>query len=85
MRLKGYTTGGFQRGVPAWKEALWVVAKGLFFLNPIPWPSALRTALLRAFGARVGERVVVRSQVNITFPGGWNSATMSGWVTRCSS
>jgi putative colanic acid biosynthesis acetyltransferase WcaF len=68
MRLKGYTTGGFQRGVPAWKEAAWLVVKSLFFHTALPWPSSLRAALLRAFGARVGERVVVRANVNISFP-----------------
>ena len=68
MQLKEYTTGNFDRGRPLWFEALWWVMKIVFFLNPVPWPSTLRVALLRAFGARVGEGVVVRSMVNITFP-----------------
>lgn len=68
MQLRDYTTGGFDRGQPAWFEALWVMAKCLFFLNPVPWPSAIRVALLRAFGATIGEGVVVRAGVNITFP-----------------
>jgi len=68
MQLEGYTTGAFQRGAPAWKEALWVAVKCVFFLNPLPWPSALRVALLRIFGAKIGRGVVVRAQVNITFP-----------------
>ena len=68
MELKHYTTAGFDRGASIVKEAVWVAAKCLFFQTPWPWPSALRVALLRAFGAKVGERVVVRSNVNITFP-----------------
>ena len=68
MQLCDYTTAGFDRGKPRWYEALWIVAKCIFFLNPFPWPSALRVALLRAFGARIGQRVVVRAQVNVTFP-----------------
>lgn len=68
MKLEGYTTGDFERGTPAWKEALWVAVKSVFFLNPLPWPSELRVALLRAFGARIGVGVVIRANVNITFP-----------------
>lgn len=68
MELRAYDISGFERGRPRWCEALWVAVKCVFFLNPLPWPSVLRVALLRAFGARVGERVVVRARVNITFP-----------------
>jgi len=68
MELKGYTTGGFDRGASKWKEVLWFLARFVFFANALPWPSALRVALLRFFGATVGQRVVVRSHVNITFP-----------------
>jgi putative colanic acid biosynthesis acetyltransferase WcaF len=50
------------------KEGCWVVTKWIFFQGAFPWPSALRVALLRLFGAQVGEGVVVRSGVNITFP-----------------
>ncbi len=49
-------------------EACWFLVKILFFLNPWPWPSAVRVALLRFFGAKVGDRVVVRSGVNVSFP-----------------
>jgi len=68
IELSGYTTGDFQRGASALKEAAWWVVRALFFQTPLPWPSGVRVALLRAFGAKVGEGVVIRSQVNITFP-----------------
>lgn len=68
MKLHGYTTKAFDRGAPLWKEALWHLAKCLFFLNPLPWPSALRVGLLRIFGAKIGRGVVIRANAHVTFP-----------------
>jgi putative colanic acid biosynthesis acetyltransferase WcaF len=68
LRLDRYDNSAFDRGAGRIKEGLWLLCKCTFFLNPFPWPSALRTALLRLFGARLGLGVVVRSGANITFP-----------------
>lgn len=68
MRLQTFSNREFDRGAAFWKEALWTAVKCVFFLSSWPWPSALRVALLRVFGARVGKRVILRSNVNITFP-----------------
>jgi putative colanic acid biosynthesis acetyltransferase WcaF len=66
--LASYTAAGFDRGASRIKEVFWVLVKLLFFQSGFPWPSALRVFWLRLFGATVGEGVVIRSQVNITFP-----------------
>ncbi len=58
----------FDRGRPAWFEALWYLVKCAFFLSPLPWPQALKRALLRAFGARIGDGVIIKPRVNIHLP-----------------
>ena len=68
MDLSRYDNSDFDRGAPRWKEALWVAVRCIFFQTPWPWPSSLRVGFLRAFGAKVGERVVIRANVNISHP-----------------
>ncbi len=68
MDLSRYDNSDFSRGAPAWTEALWLLARGVFFQTFLPWPSAWRVALLRMFGARVGRGVVIRANVNVSFP-----------------
>lgn len=37
-------------------------------MSPLPWPSSLKVRLLRAFGAQVGDGVVIKPRVNIHMP-----------------
>ena len=68
MDLSQYSVAHFDRGASRLKEVAWVCIKCLFFQTPWPWPSGLRVWFLRLFGAKVGRGVVVRANVNITFP-----------------
>ena len=52
--------------------AAWYLIKCAFFFNPFPWPSSVRTKLLRSFGAKVGERITFKPRANPHFP--WNLA-----------
>jgi len=68
MDLRLYDASGFDRGAPCWKEAMWRVCQGLFFQPLWFMPSAVRVFWLRCFGAKIGQRVVIRAGVNIHFP-----------------
>ncbi len=68
INLSSFQNTDFSRGAPAWKEAAWLGARSLLFASWLPFPSRLKVAALRMFGARIGNRVVIRSRVNITFP-----------------
>jgi putative colanic acid biosynthesis acetyltransferase WcaF len=59
---------GFNRGKPAYIFWAWYLTKCLFFATSVPWPSSLKVAILRAFGATIGSGVVIKPRVNIHFP-----------------
>lgn len=60
---RGYNRG---RGVGAF--LLWQLIKWLFFKTVFPWPSSLKVALLRIFGAKMGKNICLKPQVNIHLP-----------------
>lgn len=59
---------GLDRGAPKWKEAMWWLVKTWFFQSGLPWPRAMKRALLRLFGAEIGLGVVIKPRVTILFP-----------------
>jgi len=59
---------GLDRGASRLKEVLWYLAKMLFFLSAFPFPNAFKSFVLRLFGAKVGQNVVVKPRVNIHMP-----------------
>ncbi len=68
MRLDRYDNSDFSRGASKHTEILWWVVRSLLFAAWFPIPSWIKVFALRAFGAKVGHGVVIRSRVNITFP-----------------
>jgi putative colanic acid biosynthesis acetyltransferase WcaF len=49
---------------------LWLLVANLIFLSNIPYPNVLKIYILRIFGAKVGQHVVIKPWVKIKFP--WN-------------
>jgi putative colanic acid biosynthesis acetyltransferase WcaF len=47
---------------------LWLLIRPVVFGNPIPVPSRIKVAVLRAFGSKIGIGVVIRGGVQISFP-----------------
>lgn len=65
--LSQYRNDDYHPG-PALKRGLWYLTSMVFFQTAIPWPSAMKRTLLRAFGARVGRGVVIKPVVQIKYP-----------------
>jgi putative colanic acid biosynthesis acetyltransferase WcaF len=53
---------------PAWVVYSWAICELLFVTNPWQISSSLRTRVLKAFGAQVGENVVFRPRTRVRFP-----------------
>ncbi|MFN7120028.1 MAG: WcaF family extracellular polysaccharide biosynthesis acetyltransferase [Saprospiraceae bacterium] len=66
--LGSFQNKGFERGAPRWKEWLWLIINGLFFINPLSVVSRVKVFWLRVFGAEVGKGVMIKPGVNIKFP-----------------
>jgi putative colanic acid biosynthesis acetyltransferase WcaF len=59
---------GLDRGRSRIVEATWYFTRRIFFTTSFPWPSGLKAAVLRIFGARIGSGVVIKPRVAIHFP-----------------
>ncbi len=67
IQLRDYHAD-FDRGASKITEACWWVTSLAFFQLPLPLPSRFRCVLLRLFGAKIGQGVVIRGGVKISFP-----------------
>lgn len=65
--LSRYDNSWYDPGGNRATRTLWFAVNALFFRSPFPL-SRVKVALLRAFGASVGENVVIKPFVNIKYP-----------------
>jgi putative colanic acid biosynthesis acetyltransferase WcaF len=66
--LSQYNNSWYSTGASKFKVALWFFVKGIFFLNPIFPFVGIKVTLLRMFGAKVGNGVIIKPTVNIKYP-----------------
>ena len=65
--LAGFTGAGYDKGRgPLW-QVTWLLVSGLVVTR---WwcPARIRIAILRGFGARIGDNVLIRHRVRIHWP-----------------
>lgn len=65
--LSGFTGAGYDIGRGKLTQALWLFMSGTVFMR---WwcPAKVRVKILRAFGATVGDGVLVRHRVRVHWP-----------------
>ncbi len=66
--LSVYNNAWYSPRAGAVKRLLWYVANAVFLINPLNPASSLKVALLRLFGAKVGQGVTIKPSVNIKYP-----------------
>jgi putative colanic acid biosynthesis acetyltransferase WcaF len=66
--LISYSIAHYHPGKNSIIRLLWYFTNVLFFINPLNPVSALKVALLRLFGAKIGQGVNIKPSVNIKYP-----------------
>lgn len=65
-RLDTFNNDWYKPGA-GWKRALWYITSSIFFETGFPI-SFIKVVLLRLFGAKVGQSVVIKPRVRIKYP-----------------
>ncbi|BAU43959.1 Maltose O-acetyltransferase [Leptolyngbya sp. O-77] len=66
--LRQYDPRGFVRGRPGWVVMLWWLVQAIAFPLTLHSHHAPRRALLRLFGAKIGQQVTIRPTARFTYP-----------------
>ena len=67
VNLKHYKNDWYKPG-SSFKRILWYFSNIIIFKTSLPFPSVLKVYILRLFGAKIGNDVVIKPVVNIKYP-----------------
>lgn len=70
VNLSKYDNSWYDPGQNYIIRVFWFVVNAVFFQNPLVLSSRLKIWLLRIFGAKIGQHVVLKPGINIKYP--WN-------------
>jgi len=59
---------GYDPQRPFWYRALWLVVEAVTLLNPVFISYGLKARILRAFGAEIGQNVIIKPGIHIKYP-----------------
>lgn len=65
--LSKFDVGTYKAG-PKFRTLLWYIVNYYFLASSFPWPSQLKSSVLRLFGARIGKGLVIKPRVRIKNP-----------------
>ncbi len=68
MNLSKYDNSDYSPGAGMFKRCIWYAFNAMIFDSWLVPDSGLKTKILRYFGARIGEGLVVKPRVNIKYP-----------------
>lgn len=66
--LSKFSIGNYKTGAGKLKIVLWYFVNSFIFNSAFPWPSTFKSQILKAFGATVGRRLVLKPRVSIKNP-----------------
>lgn len=66
--LSKFDNSWFDPGAGALKRLLWYLCSVVFIYSHALLPYSMKRGILRLFGARIGEGVVIKPMVNIKYP-----------------
>jgi len=76
--LSRYDNSWFKQP-PIWKKALWSIVSSMFINSYLPLPVSIKYLILKAFGAKIGKKVMIKPKVNIKYPW-WLTIGDYAWI-----